>query len=634
VLLLPLALVIGVAEFAILNGGRALEETTEEAMSEALPIARLQTEVASAERLGIDALGFDALSEAKASAGDRRAYRQAVALTTAHFDELLQSHLLTKEHGSVETAALRWRRATRSLAKSLAAEPLSQESEAAAVRSYTRALDGSVAELNSAAAEADEDIASELAEAARRSRLITAALALIALLSLTTGLLLATGLTRALTMPLSLLVEGSRRFGRGELGHRIVAPRNDELGELAETLNGMAADLATQREELEQGHQLLLHAQKMEAVGQLAGGIAHDFNNLLLVVGSYADFLHESFEENDPRRADATEIRQASDRAAALTRQLLTFSRRDVTQPVPLDAAATVARLEGMLRRTLTATIDLRFELTENLGSTMIDAGQLEQAVLNLVLNAQHAMPDGGVLTIRAHAVEISGDQLFDGLTPGTYVAITVSDAGEGMTAEVRSRALEPFFTTRADSGGSGLGLATVYGTVTGAGGAITIDSAEGEGTTIVLYLPTTTQTVEPQSAERRLHPHKRDNGTHVLLVEDEPTIRKLTTRILSAQGYKVLAAASGIEALELSRGSDRIDVLLTDVIMPGMTGSELAEALARERPGLPIIFMSGYSDQIVAKAGVLEVGTRYLQKPFKPTDLLELMASALPVAA
>jgi CheY-like chemotaxis protein len=251
--------------------------------------------------------------------------------------------------------------------------------------------------------------------------------------------------------------------------------------------------------------------------------------------------------------------------------------------------------------------------------------------VLNLVSNAQNAMPEGGMLTIRTAAAEIGQESTVDGLVPGDYVAITVSDTGGGMSEQVRSRALEPFFTTRDDPGGGGLGLATVYGIVTGAGGAISLESAPGEGTTVVLYLPTTAEQVDAPLVEEPADPSEPTERTVVLVAEDEPTILALTTRMLSAKGYTVLAAPSGAEALKLARQTKRIDVLLTDVIMPGMTGGELAATLARERPGLPIVYMSGYSNQIIAR-GVLDAGTLYLPKPFKPQQLLELLELAVSV--
>ena len=219
-----------------------------------------------------------------------------------------------------------------------------------------------------------------------------------------------------------------------------------------------------------------------------------------------------------------------------------------------------------------------------------------------------------------------------EGLAPGAYVAITFSDTGEGMSEHVRSHALEPFFTTRADTGGSGLGLATVYGIVTGAGGAISLESAPNDGTTVVLYLPVTAEQVDAPAVEREPErPSERAEQPVVLVAEDEPTILALTTRLLSEQGYTVLAAPSGLEALKLARQSKRIDVLLTDVIMPGMTGGELAATLARERPGLPIVYMSGYSNQIIAR-GVLDADTMYLPKPFRPEQLLELLELAASV--
>jgi CheY-like chemotaxis protein len=285
-----------------------------------------------------------------------------------------------------------------------------------------------------------------------------------------------------------------------------------------------------------------------------------------------------------------------------------------------------------MLRSTLTSSIDLRLELEPTLRATVIDAGQLEQVVLNVVLNAQTAMPEGGTVTIGTSAVAIGEGSTVEGLVPGAYVAITVSDTGEGMSEQVRSRAFEPFFTTRSDTGGSGLGLATAYGIVTGAGGAITIESNLGEGTSVVLYLPTTAEPANaPADEGEPERTSERADQTVVLVAEDEPTILALTTRMLSSQGYTVLPAASGIDALKLARKTDRIDVLLTDVIMPGMTGSELAATLTSERPGLPIVYMSGYSNQILSD-GVLDAETLYLPKPFKPQELLELLELAVSV--
>ena len=609
------------AEFTLMEARNAIETVRDEALDEVLPLAHLEAEVASAERLGIDALvGAD-------RAEDIAAYRTIVADIDEDFLELERTAGLTEERANIVVAVAAWHRANRALDTALAKELDVRSQSDPLVRSFTGPLRENLAELSLAINESRADVASELGAANRHRQLVRLALILIGIASFGIVLLLGRRLTRSIAVPISALQDGTRRFGRGELQHRIVAPRHDELGELADGLNAMAAEIAAQRDELNQNHKRLLQSQKMEAVGQLAGGIAHDFNNLLLVVGTYADFLHDSFEEDDPRRHDAAEIRQASDRAAALTRQLLTFSRRDVTQPVALDAAGTIVRLEDILRRTLTASIELRLELEPGLRATVIDPGQLEQAVLNLVLNARNAMPDGGTLTIRGSAVGESG---LDGLAPGDYVALAVADTGHGMSDDVRRRALEPFFTTRAAAGGSGLGLATVYGIVTDAGGSMTIESSPGEGTTVVLYLPTTTESVDALVAEEPTRRREQEDDTVVLLAEDEPTIRELTTRILSAQGYTVLAAGSGTAALELARNTDRIDVLLTDVIMPSMTGSQLAATIGRERPGVRTIYMSGYSDQIVAQHGVLDANTLYLQKPFRPQELLELLEQAL----
>ena len=565
-LLIPLALLIGVAEFALLEVRNSLETTTAEALNEVVPITHVQADTHAARRLGIDAL-----TEDDDGADDRQAFRDLAADIDADFAELNASPGLAEEHRFTEIAAFNWRRATHALEDAIAARPLSVVQADEAVQRFTSLVDASLAQIDRAAATSNADLHAEVAAAESRSRLITVLFALIALLSIAGMVLVASRLSRSLTVPLSLLADGSRRFGQGELEHRISVPRDDELGGLAKTLNGMADELAAHQHELEQSQRSLIEAQKLEAVGQLAGGIAHDFNNLLLVVGSYADFLHESFEDDDPRRDDAAEIRKATERASELTRQLLTFARRDVTQPVPLDVAATILQLAGTLRGALTAGIDLQLVLEPGLHATVIDPGRLEQALLNLVLNARNAMPEGGILTIRADTVAVDERTPVDGVAPGSYVAIAVSDSGHGMTEEVLRRALDPFFTTRADAGGSGLGLATVYGIVASTGGSTTIESSIDEGTTVVLYLPATTESVEAEADPEPARTNDRGDRVVVLVAEDEPMIRDITTRILSGHGYVVLAAASGAEALELERLTKRIVGLLSDGSIPGM---------------------------------------------------------------
>ena len=624
-MLLPMLFLGAASVFAYGQSVAASDRVADQAVSELLPIADLSANLRQSELLayGIIYAGTPAV-----------AYQGNAAKIDAAFASILESDL-GQERKSVELAFGAWtgakaalERVRRSSLMELAPETrlrLFQQ----ALAPFTVGINQAIAGTALASHTVADDMRAKTDDAQALQSKMVLLLALTALIAIFGATLIARRLSRSVIDPIVRLQEASRKLGSGDFSERVEVDRTDEVGALAAVFNTMADDLERHEADLRSSQERLVHAQKLEAVGQLAGGIAHDFNNLLLIVGSYADFLHESFDADDPRRNDVAEIRQASDRAAALTRQLLTFSRRDVTQPVPLDAAAAITRLERMLRRTLTETIDLRLELEPDLRATVIDTGQLEQVLLNLVLNARDAMPDGGTLTIRTTAVEIGEEPIVEGLLPGGYVAITVSDTGGGMDESVRSHALEPFFTTRRDAGGSGLGLATVYGTVTGAGGSVTLESVLGEGTTVVLYLPTTSESVDASTLEEEPQRPNRDDQTVVLVAEDEPTIRALTTRMLSAQGYTVLSAASGAEALKLARRTTRIDVLLTDVIMPGMTGNELAATLAQERPGLPIVYMSGYSDQIVSD-GVLDADTLYLPKPFKPQQLLDLLALAL----
>jgi len=363
----------------------------------------------------------------------------------------------------------------------------------------------------------------------------------------------------------------------------------------------------------------LLQAQKMEAVGQLAGGVAHDFNNVLTAIAGYAELLREDLPGEDARRGDLEEILRATDRAAALTRQLLAFSRRQVLAPRVLDLNTVVASVDNMLGRLIGADVELRTALAPELGAVRADPGQLEQVIMNLVVNARDAMPRGGKLTIETANAELDESYALEhpAVVAGPYVMLAVSDSGVGMDAATQARIFEPFFTTKEKGKGTGLGLATVYGIVKQSGGNIWLYSEPGRGTTFKIYLPRVDQPLELPTPTPAARETPRGTET-VLLVEDDDAVRALARKMLAAHGYTVLAAPSGADALELAAShAGPIHLLVTDVVLPGISGRELAIRFQSVRPGLKVLYTSGYTDDAVVHHGVLDAGIAFLQKPF-----------------
>jgi PAS domain S-box-containing protein len=395
----------------------------------------------------------------------------------------------------------------------------------------------------------------------------------------------------------------------------------EERDGLVTGLSAVARDI-TDRRRLEED---LRHVQKMEAVGQLAGGVAHDFNNLLTAIRGYSDVLLQSLAADDARRADVLEISNATDRAAVLTRQLLTFSRRQVMQLESLSLNTVVSDLARTLDRMLGPTITVQTTLDQDLAIVRADPGQMEQVLLNLALNARDAMaPAGGTLRIETATVEVAAAPDVRH-APGRYAVLRVSDTGSGMTSEVRDRMFEPFFTTKARGRGTGLGLAMVYGIVTQCGGFITVDSSPGKGAVLALHLPAAAAVrVEPAlPAVARVRPAGKGQGT-ILVAEDSEGVLTLTERVLREQGYTVLTAHDGVEALDVSRAHPGdIDLLLTDVMMPRMNGGELARAFAAERPGAVVAIMSGYMDEDSLRRTLDNRDTPVLQKPFAASTLV-----------
>ncbi len=384
----------------------------------------------------------------------------------------------------------------------------------------------------------------------------------------------------------------------------------------------MALDV-TDRKQLEEQFR---QAQKMEAVGRLAGGIAHDFNNLLMVIQGYTDLLIERLHEGDPLRKNVDQIQTASQRATSLTRQLLAFSRKQMLAPKVLNIQAVIADMETILRRLIGEDIALEALSSPTLGYVKADRSQIEQVVMNLAINARDAMPKGGRLTIEAVNVEIGSDvpQQPSVVAPGRYVMLAVTDNGCGMTEETRAHIFEPFFTTKEKGKGTGLGLATVYGIVKQSGGYIWVYSEPGIGTTFKIYLPRVDEDEAAAAVQQEANAAVSHRGAGVvLLVEDEKGVRELTRQYLETSGYTVLEANDGHAALELAHQHEgTIHALITDVVMPGLSGRELSEQITKLRPEIRVLYMSGYTDQSAFRNGMVDKGAELLQKPFGMSTL------------
>jgi PAS domain S-box-containing protein len=405
------------------------------------------------------------------------------------------------------------------------------------------------------------------------------------------------------------------------------APLRDAAGSVAGIV--MAIADISERKKLEEQ---LRHSQKMEAVGRLAGGVAHDFNNLLTIINGYGHMMLGSLSAGDRLRSHTEQILKAGNQAAALTTQLLAFSRRQLIQPKPVDLNHVITNLEKMLRRVIGEDIALYTLLSPDLDPVKADPNQMEQVLINLVANARDAMPHGGVLTITTKNVRLDEGLSCEGgdLPSGAYAEIAVSDTGEGMDAETRSHLFEPFFTTKERGKGTGLGLSSVYGSIRQNGGGIVVWSERGSGASFRIYLPLLREPAELVDSQAK------PNGIHlghetVLLVEDEAPLRKMLCESLSHAGYLVLEASDGADALsKWEQHASSIDLLLTDVVMPLLNGRELARHLTSVAPGIEVIYMSGYADDVLAYHGNLASGTVLIQKPFSPAELLAKVREVL----
>jgi hypothetical protein len=391
---------------------------------------------------------------------------------------------------------------------------------------------------------------------------------------------------------------------------------------------GIVTDI-TERKSLEAQ---LRQSQKMEAIGRLAGGIAHDFNNLLTVINGYSELMLQSLPVGESHRDTLEQIRHAGEKAATLTRHLLAFSRQQVLQPRILDLNAVVANMDTMLKRVIGEDIDLLTILSPGLTPVKADPGQIQQILMNLVVNARDAMPNGGRLTIETADVVLDTDyaRRHVGVSPGRYVMLAVSDTGCGMDKQTQARIFEPFFTTKEEGKGTGLGLSMVYGIVKQSGGNIWVYSEPGRGTTFRIYLPRIEGVAEGVAPDKAQEPVPRGSET-ILLVEDDAGVRNLAKKILQTQGYTVLEAAQGEDALRLSgQHGGLIHLMVTDMVMPEMSGRELAERLKPLRPHMKVLLVSGYTDKAMLHHGELDPGMAFLQKPFTPQTLARKVREVL----
>jgi two-component system, cell cycle sensor histidine kinase and response regulator CckA len=423
------------------------------------------------------------------------------------------------------------------------------------------------------------------------------------------GAVIAFLLSRQITRPLEQLVAGARQLQKGDFEFHIAVSSKDEVADLGRAFEEMRVSLKKSRE-------TMLRTARLEAVGRLAGGIAHDFNNLVMIIKGYSDMIADSIPAQS--RPMLEEIKRAGDRATALIRQLLAFSRKQILEPQILDPNQIVRNMVKMLRVLIGEDIEFVTNESEEIGRVVVDPGQLEQVIMNLVVNARDAMPSGGKLVVATQACRL--DESFTTANGdaqlGDYVLITVTDNGCGMEKETMAHIFEPFFTTKEQGKGTGLGLATVYGIVQQSRGYIAVDSEVGQGTTFKVYLPAIAASASVRQASESATA-AQSSGT-ILLVEDEPALRSLTTASLKKLGYHVLEAGSGLQALVIALGhADKIDVVVTDVVMPQMSGPELVEKLYEKRQDFAVIFMSGYADGVALERATGKAEVALLSKPF-----------------
>ncbi len=448
------------------------------------------------------------------------------------------------------------------------------------------------------------------------------------------GAILVFLISRTITRPLDNLVQGVRALEQGNYHYPLGPGAGDEVSEVTAAFERMRVTLQSNEEQNKQLENQLRQAQKMEAVGRLAGGVAHDFNNLLTVIKGHSDLLEMKLGTLSPAQSSIAQVRKAADRATALTRQLLAFSRMQVLQPRVLDLNALIADLNKMLPMLIGEEIEYTFRPGESLGCVKADPSQIEQVLVNLAVNARDAMPRGGKLTINTRNILLDAEyaRSHPPTVAGRYVLLTVADTGSGMDEQTKAKIFEPFFTTKELGKGTGLGLSTVYGVVKQSGGYIWVDSTPNQGTRFEIFLPQSTESAQLPSALEPSAKYSRAMGT-VLLAEDEEAVRELAGEFLRSSGYKVIEGKDGLDALEKAeQEAGTIDALVTDVVMPRMRGTELAQRLKRVHPAIKIVYMSGYLEHNGEDGFIAD--SAQLQKPFSRDSLLQKLreVSAQPV--
>lgn len=454
---------------------------------------------------------------------------------------------------------------------------------------------------------------------------------LLAVIFLIVGSIAAFFFARGITNPLKRLTEKVKTLGGGAFPEKVPVETFDEVGRLADAFNTMTENLLKKEAEKAGLEEQLRHSQKMEAIGTLAGGVAHDFNNILTVVTGYGALLQDELQEGSLLRNYADQVMAASDRAAVLTRRILAFSRKQLIDVHPVNLNELIRSLLSILSRLISEDVTLKFHLTDSDTTIMADSGQIDQMIINLCTNARDAMPDGGALMIETSVIDLDEGFSHDGAVrkPGKYVLMTVTDNGVGMDNDIRERIFDPFFTTKEVGKGTGLGLSMVYGIVRQHDGVIILESAPCKGSSFKIYLPSAKASPRKKFATDTALP-KGENET-ILLVEDDPEVRGLVRDILSKHGYRVIEALDTDDAVNRFREDHQsISMLLLDVIMPKRNGKELLDELNRIKPDNKVLFISGYTYDVITRKGIIDEGLNFIAKPVKPEELLRKVHDVL----